>query len=204
MGKPERAQRFNRPAIAFHWLTVLVLLGLVASAWLVGQARSGEEAALRLLIHRSLGVGLWLLTLARMLWRRFGPPLPPFPPSMPRLQQWAAKLNEYGLYAILLVQPLTGLGDSLFRGRAFPLWLWTVPPLVERDKALAADFHQAHVAGVVVLAILAAVHVAAALLHAWVLRDGVFQRMAPWVRRRERGSGRAGAIDSGRDLRPSL
>lgn len=185
MGKRARTDRFNGLAIGFHWLTVLVLVALVTSAWLVGQAQDGGQAELLLRIHRSTGAVLWALTVLRLLWRRFGPALPPFPSSMPTIQQWAAKLNEYGLYAVLLIQPLTGLGDSLFRGRAFPLILWTVPALLERNRALADAFHQAHLAGVQILAVLAGVHVAAALLHALVLRDGVFQRMAPWAGRRQ-------------------
>jgi cytochrome b561 len=40
--------------------------------------------------------------LARLAWRRRFAYLPPFPESMPKLQQWIAKVNEYGLYVLLL------------------------------------------------------------------------------------------------------
>jgi hypothetical protein len=35
--------------------------------------------------------------------------LPPFPQNMPEVQRRLAKASEYGLYALLLFQPLTGL-----------------------------------------------------------------------------------------------
>lgn len=55
---------------------------------------------------------------------------------MSGLQKRAAKLTEWGLYAMLLIQPLTGLVQSLTRGHSFQLLIWTVPPLVTRNKQL--------------------------------------------------------------------
>jgi hypothetical protein len=50
--------------------------------------------------------------------------LPPFPQNMPEVQRRLAKASEYGLYALLLFQPLTGLAQSLARGRHFMLFAW--------------------------------------------------------------------------------
>jgi cytochrome b561 len=47
------------------------------------------------------------------------------------------KANEYSLYALLLIQPIIGLGRSLFRGAPFELFIWQVPALFAQDAPSA-------------------------------------------------------------------
>ncbi len=176
-----RAGRFDQVSIALHWLTVLLVLGQFASAWLVEREIAWAEVLQ--LAHRSLGVATWIVVAARLAWRRLFADLPPFPAGMPRLQQGLAKLNEYALYLLLLVQPLTGLASLLFRGHPFALFARQVPALLKQDKPVAHALHAVHVWGAEALLVLIGVHAAAALLHGVVLRDGVLQRMLPWTAR---------------------
>jgi cytochrome b561 len=174
------AARFDRVSIALHWLTLVLVLAQLTTAWLLGRAGDDPGAAATLLtVHRSTGVLVWWVVAARLVWRARFAALPPFPASMPRVQQWAATANEYGLYALLLAQPLTGLGDTVFRGRPFGLFLWRVPALMDSHKAVFRLFHAAHEAGAVALLALIGLHTAAAVFHGLVLRDGVLQRMLP-------------------------
>ncbi len=173
--------------ILAHWTTVLLVATLFLVAWMMTQAQDAESARRILTVHRSAGVALWTLTVARLGWRLTAARFPPFPDSMPRIQRLAAQLSEYGLYGLLLVQPLTGLAQSLYRGRAFDLWLWRVPVLVGRDRTLVHLFHGLHEWGAWALAGLIGLHAAAALLHALVLRDGVFESMWPFGRNRRAG-----------------
>ena len=114
--KPQpKAGRFDRISIAVHWLTVLLVATQFATAWLLNL--SGSDASRILLVHRSIGILTWVVVVLRLIWRHAFAYLPPFPVSMPKLQQRIAKLNEYGLYGLLLVQPLTGLGNTLLHGR---------------------------------------------------------------------------------------
>ena len=178
-----RRGRFDLLSIAFHWITLALVIGLFAIAWTLKSVNDEETARLLLMVHRSLGVTVWVLTAARLAWRRTGAHLPPFPPSMPRLQQWAATANEWALYALLLVQPLTGLGYTLAAGRPFPLFGIEVPALIARNRALAHGLHHVHELGATILLALVGLHAAAALLHGLFLRDGVFEAMLPWTRR---------------------
>jgi cytochrome b561 len=98
---------------------------------------------------------------------------------MPKLQQSIAKANEYGLYALLFVQPITGLGNVLFRGHSFELFVWQVPALLEPNPAIRSLFVLAHEFGAKALLALIGLHAGAALFHRFVLRDGVLQRMLP-------------------------
>jgi cytochrome b561 len=176
--------RFDRISIALHWLTVLLIVAQFASAWLHEAIDHETSFALVLLtMHRTIGGLTWTVVVARLAWRRYFAHLPPFPPSMPKLQQSIAKANEYGLYVLLLAQPITGLGNVLFHGRPFGLLIWEVPALLEPNPAIRGLFVEAHEFGAKALVVLIGLHAGAALFHGMVLRDGVLQRMLPWTSR---------------------
>ena len=180
--KPQsKAGRFDQLSITLHWLTVFLVVAQFTTAWLLSQ--HGSDASALLFAHRSTGTLTWIVVAMRLIWRHGFAHLPPFPASMPTLQQRVAKLNEYGLYGLLLVQPLTGLGNTLFRGRPFALFAWQVPTLFAPNKAAAQMFHSIHEFGAWGLLVLIGLHAAAALFHGLILRDGVFQRMLPWANR---------------------
>jgi cytochrome b561 len=177
-----KAGRFDQVTMALHWLTLLLLVGQLSTAWLLSQAGDdGAAAASLLTIHRTMGLVTWCAVAARLAWRAGFAHKPPLPASMPKLQQLAARLNEYGLYALLLLQPLTGLGDTLFRGRPFTLAIWRVRPPFHAHKPLFHALHALHEWGAIALLALIGLHTAVALLHGVVLRDGVLQRMLPWT-----------------------
>lgn len=175
-----RAGRFDQVSIALHWLTVLLVTGQFATAWLMGQG--GPYAAQLFLVHRSEGVAIWGVVALRLLWRGAFADLPPFPSGMPAAQQWAAKINEYALYALLLLQPVTGLGGLILRGRPVVLFLWRIPSLFVANKPLAHTVLGVHETGALILLGLIGLHAAAGLFHLIVRRDGVFGRMLPWTR----------------------
>jgi superoxide oxidase len=172
-------RRFDILTIGLHWATVALITGMFASAWLL-LASDREHAAMLLTIHRSVGVVTWAVAIVRLGWRISYAYLPPFPATMPTIQQRLAKASEYGLYALLLFQPLTGLAQSLTRGRHFMLFTWRVPSVMAGDKPLTALFHQIHSLSAWVLLGLIGLHTLAALFHRFVLRDEVLQSMLPW------------------------
>jgi cytochrome b561 len=94
---------------------------------------------------------------------------------MGRLHIAGVHLSEYGLYGLLLLQPVTGMADSLLHGRGFALFIWQVPVVLARDKPLAQLARLAHKTGAYALLGLIALHAAAALVHRYVLNDGVFE-----------------------------
>jgi superoxide oxidase len=180
--KPQsKAGRFDQISVALHWLTVMLVVAQFTTAWLLSQ-HDGDSAPL-LFIHRSVGILTLAVVAMRLVWRHGFAHLPPFPVSMPRLQQRIAKFNEYALYALLLVQPLTGLGNTLFHGRPFALFAWQAPALFTADKTVSHVFASLHELGAWALLALIGLHATAALFHTSFLRDGVFQRMLPWTAR---------------------
>ena len=184
---PREARRppFDSVTIAFHWATVLIVLAMFASAWLHSQSHDDVFKALLLQFHRSLGVTIWVATVSRLVWRLTNAKLPPFPQNMPKVQQRLAKASEYALYALLLVQPATGLAATLLRGRQFALFFWEIPQLVP-EKALWVTFDLTHKLGAWALGALILGHAAAALFHHFVLRDDVLKCMVPVIARERR------------------
>jgi len=186
-GVPVDAQRppFDRVTISLHWATVLLVLMLFVSAGLhaLAEAKESVLAPALLQIHRSTGVTVWVVTALRLIWRLTNASLPPFPPAMGKLHRAAVKSSEYGLYALLVGQPVTGMLTTIFAGRPFALFLWRFPPLAVRDETLRAAFHLSHELGAWTLAILITGHAATALFHHFVVRDDVLACMAPVTRR---------------------
>lgn len=180
------AQRppFDPVIVTLHWATLAGVLGLFAAALLIDRVSGPALAGGLLTLHRSLGVTVWTLTVLRVGWRLTKARLPPWPETVKTPQRLAARANEYGLYGLLLIQPVTGMLQSLYRGKAFDLLAWRVPALVPRDRAIVHLAEGLHTAGALALAGLVGLHAAAALFHLFVARDGIFESMAPVARRR--------------------
>ncbi|HEY4250302.1 MAG TPA: cytochrome b/b6 domain-containing protein [Roseomonas sp.] len=170
----------HAPAVRImHWASAITLAATYLLAWTIADATSREEAARLLMLHRSLGCAMLLLTLLRLAIR-LRSAAPPFPADMPRLQQVAARANALALYALLLLQPLAGLAGSMLHGdriRVFGNLL--LPNLLVANRPLAHRVFEAH--GWIATALLALIglHVAAALFHHLVRRDGVLTGMLP-------------------------
>lgn len=173
---------FDHISIALHWITALLIIVMFATAWSREAVANDTRLASALMTaHRTTGVVTWIVGCVRLVWRINFAYLPSFPQSMPKLQQWVAKANECGLYALLLVQPLSGLGNVLFSGRSFSLFIWEIPALFEANPTIRGVFVEAHELGGKALLTLIGLHTGAALFHRLVLRDGVLQRMLPWT-----------------------
>jgi cytochrome b561 len=161
---PINARRppFDGLTIGLHWATVLLVLALFGSAWLhaLAEARESDFTPVLLQIHRSFGVTIWVVTALRLAWRLTNARMPPFPARMTKLHRTTVKLGEYGLYALLLLQPATGLLTTLFGGRPFALLLLQFSPLMPRNDMLRAAFHLSHELGAWALAALTVSHAA--------------------------------------------
>ena len=172
---------FDGVTIALHWTTVVLVLALLTTALLHAQWHDDATKALLLRIHRSLGVTVWITTALRLTWRMTNAKLPPFPDDMTRKHRALVQISEYCLYALLLIQPITGLSATITRGRSFVLFWWHIPPLMPHYPILQAALLLVHQIGAGTLGVLITAHAVTALIHYFVLRDNVLQRMAPII-----------------------
>jgi cytochrome b561 len=174
--------RFDFVTITLHWLTATLIAFQAATGLILEFARDLVPTQPVLYFHRSAGMMVWFFALARIVWRWTSAKFPPFPEWMSNAQKWIATKIEYLLYGLLLLQPLTGLTTTLLLGEPFHLFFWAVPPLVHRNLDLWESLLAFHRVGAYCLFAVVGGHAGMALLHHYVFRDEVLERMAPWVR----------------------
>jgi cytochrome b561 len=185
----DQSGRFDHTSIALHWMTVLLIFIQFTSAWLHEAVDENSSLAAAILAtHRASGMLTWIVVLVRLVWRHGFAHLPPFPEDMSKLQQSITTANEYSLYVLLFVQPITGLSRVLFRGESFGLLIWQVPALLAPNPEIRNFFVEAHEFGAKALLLLVSLHAGAALYHRLVLRDGVLHRMLPWSSKQSPGA----------------
>ena len=171
--------RYTRVAVALHWLIAALLLGQIAFGWfLTTIARGSAMRGIYVNFHKSTGITIGALILARILWRLLHSP-PPLPSFMPAWQRIAARANHVALYALMLTMPLSGYIASNFSKYGIKFFnAVKLPPWGADDHRVYALFNSIHVVAAYVFVALIALHVLAALRHA-AQRDRVLSRM--WV-----------------------
>lgn len=175
--------RYTPLAMALHWLLGLVILGMFSVGLYMADL---PISPLRLKLynwHKWAGVTFLALSALRLLWRLTHRP-PPLPQviaqAMPSWQLRAYHATHYLMYVLFFAVPLIGWAYSSAAG--FPIvWFGQIPlpDLVSPDKALAEIIKPLHAVSAFALVGLASVHIAAALKHHWIDRDGLLSRMLP-------------------------
>ena len=170
--------RYGWVAQFLHWSVVLLLVVQVT----LGRIGDGLPVGLERLVvmsrHKSLGITILGIAALRLAWRWFN--APPAPPPMPRWQLLAARFNHWALYALLFALPLSGWLMSSAANRPVSWWgLVQLPDFVAPDAGLEDIFEETHELLVNVLYALVALHVAAAIKHQFLDRDGLLMRMLP-------------------------
>jgi cytochrome b561 len=132
-----------------------------------------------MLLHRSVGLVILALMVFRASWR-LAHPAPPLPAGFPRIEALAAHADHALLYLLFLVMPLSGYLNAAAAGHWVSFFgLFAIPPLVPENARLSQAATAVHLAGQFLIYALVGVHVAAALVHAVVRRNGILERMLP-------------------------
>lgn len=178
-----RPARYGATAIALHWVLGLAIVAVFGVGWyMTGMPFSPQRLKLYNW-HKWAGVTILALSVLRLAWRlTHRPPALPsaVQASMPRWQQVAHHATHYLLYALFFVVPLVGWAYSSAAG--FPIVFLGVLPLpsfVPVSPELAELIKPWHEITAYSLAALVVLHVAAALKHQFIQRDGLLSRMLP-------------------------
>jgi cytochrome b561 len=171
-------QRFTPLQRLLHWLMAVCIVSMLFIG--VGMVSTIMPKYLTLVsIHKPLGIAILVLALIRLAVRfRYGAPA--LPADLPEPMKLAAELSHYALYALMIGMPL--IGWAMMSTAAYPIVLypgWNLPPILPQSDSLHALLWDAHFYLAFVFFALILLHVAAALFHALVRRDGVFEAMAP-------------------------
>lgn len=163
-----------------HWGMAALFVLLFAVAWLADALpKGGPERSTAMLIHKSLGVVALALVIARIS-TRITTTVPALESLMSVWMQRAAKAAHLALYGLMLALPVSGWAMSGAKGRDVTLFnLFTLPPLVSKNEALAHSLEEMHETLAMMLLILVGLHVLAALKHHLIDRDDTLRRMLP-------------------------
>lgn len=165
-----------------HWLMAVCILAMLFIG--VGMVSTVAPKYLPLiLVHKTLGVALLILVVVRLVLRlRFG--APPLPADLPPAVRLGARLSHLLLYGCMIVMPLLGLG--MLWAAAYPVVLFggiEVPALLPQSDGVHTLLWNAHVYLGLAFFALVLLHLAAALFHALIRRDGVFATISPLPQR---------------------
>jgi cytochrome b561 len=175
--------RFTALQRLLHWLMAASILAMLFVG--VGMVATVAPRYLTLVsLHKPLGLTILVLALIR-LGVRLREGAPPLPASLPPPLRLAAQASHYVLYALMLLMPL--LGWAMLSAAAYPVVLpggVHLPGIVPHSAVLHAWLWSLHSGLAFVFFAVILLHIAAALFHALVRRDGVFEAMAPVSARR--------------------
>lgn len=173
--------RYTATAIALHWLLAAMILGSLSVGLYMTSLPLSPQRLQLYNWHKWAGVTILVLSAARLLWRLANRP-PALPPGvlthMPAWQRRAHHGTHALLYLLFFAVPLAGWAYSSASG--FPIVWFGVLPLpdfVPKDKALAETLKLVHHFAAYALGAAVLLHVAAALKHQFVDRDGLLSRM---------------------------
>jgi cytochrome b561 len=176
-------ESYTRTAIAFHWLIALLIVCGFGLGWVMTDIPGFTPAKLRYFSwHKWIGVTVFGLSVLRILWRAThgAPPLPRRMASWPRT---AAHVTHLLLYLLMIAIPVSGyLYSSAANVPVVYLGLVPLPRLIAPDPVLKEALKNIHITLNYTLLVLFVLHVAAALKHQWLDRDGLLSRMIPFIK----------------------
>jgi len=188
------ATRYGVVAQSLHWL---IAIGILAQYFLAEAAEENEGATANPFdatgVHRAVGMTILALAVLRLAWRLIEFP-PERPLAMKSYEVALARTAHVAFYVLLFALPLTGWALATAEGHGLSFLGWfDLPPFqpvthaplpgIEGGTLSKDQLEELHEVLFNVLAVLAALHVAAALKHHFIDRDGVLRSMLPGPRR---------------------
>lgn len=158
-----------------HWLMAVLILAMLFIG--VAMVSSLSDYHRLVSIHKPLGALLLVLVAIRLINRLFSP-APPLPAAMPPLLKVVAHASHWLLYALMFALPLVGWG--MLSAGGYPIDLvgsFHLPPILPHSSSLYAILRPAHTLLAYLLFATFLAHMAAALAHAFIFKDGVFESM---------------------------
>lgn len=169
-----RDDSYDGVSIAFHWITVLLVLTMFVLVLAPGIVKGSVT------LHKTLGFTILVLTVARILWRLVLGHKPVGTSSQPPIMRLAAKAGHLALYGLLIVTPLLGWLYADVKGLETRTFGLELPPLIGYHRELAFKIYLWKQIAAYGLLALIFVHAGAAIVyHHLIKRDFVLRSMVP-------------------------
>jgi len=175
---------YGAAAKFLHWSIVILVIAQYLVIESAEELADGPEKLEAIGLHKSIGMLVFGLAIARVLWKLVNSGQPA-PVPMPRAQRIAAAAGHGLLYLLILAQPLTGWLMSSSAGYPTSFFgLFEFPMLVGENHDAHEFLEETHELLFAVLVTVAVLHALAALYHHFVKKDQSLRRMLPFVRLR--------------------
>ena len=170
---------YTSTAKTLHWLISLMIFCMLLLGFYMSDLPLSPDKLKFYSWHKWAGVTVFLLVIIRLGWRITHTP-PAMPEEMPQLQQVAATIFHFALYALMFLIPLSGWLMSSAKGFQ-TVWFGVlpIPDLLPKDKAVGDALKEIHQALNLLLIVILIVHVLAALKHHFIDKDNVLKQMLP-------------------------
>lgn len=167
-----------------HWTIAAAIVLQFVLAKLADLAGDEDLAVRELALlanHKSVGITILALALVRLAWRLKNPP-PSLPSNMPGWQVTASHVSHWSLYGLIIIMPITGwLMSSASAYSVSWFNLIQLPDFVAPNPDLKESFEDLHEFLAQLLAVIALLHIGAAIKHAVIDKDDVLKRMVSAV-----------------------
>ena len=178
VGLRNTAAGYGLVAVALHWLVGFTVIGLFAlGVWMTGLTYYDEWYRRGPDIHKSIGILLFLVLLARVVWRASNV-RPDHEPGISVIQRRIADGVHLLLYLLLFAMVISGYLISTADGKPIHVFgLFSVPATIydiPNQEDIAGEVHW-YLA--LTLISLAGLHALAALKHHFIDRDRTLKKM---------------------------
>lgn len=171
-------QDYGTASKAMHWLVVALIAAMFVIAWTMEDLQQPLRGQM-VDLHKSIGatiIALGVIRIAMSILQAKPAPLG----ELPQIMHLAAKAGHGLLLLWLIVMPLSGWVMMSAFGRPVSVFgMFTLPDLVAPDREFGRTVREVHEVLATLGLILIGAHVAAAIWHHVILKDGTLRRMLP-------------------------
>lgn len=177
------APRYAAVQIWLHWLTALCIVGLIPAGLTMTRIGSGTLTNALYELHKSFGLIVVGLVIARLLARAaYGAPEHA---PMPGWQILAARISHVALYLLIVIVPLSGwAATSACCAPVNLFWSVEMTLPIARGFDVARPIFVVHNYAAYLLTFVVLVHAGAALHHHYARGDDTLARMTGGRRRK--------------------
>ena len=158
----------------FHWLSAAVLIIQIPLGFYLVDMDFSEKKLTVESIHVTLGLGIFYLTLLRLVYKTLNP-TPRLGHSLFPGQKIIAKLNHIFLYIAILTITISGALKKLYNGEELDMFFFNLE--IKDNFELAETFYEIHIVGNYTLITLISLHIFAVIVHKLLFKENLLKRI---------------------------
>lgn len=171
--------KYHSTSIWFHWIIAFLVLSMLAAGFFLDDIPKPYHAT-AIMLHKSTGITILVLMMLRIAWI-FWHGRAPLPKTVAVWEKVFARIVQYSMYVLVLVQPLSGWIMSTAADK-IPRYFGLFPlpfPGIMPNEALSDSMFRLHGIVAWVLVFLIFFHIMGALKHHFIDKDTVLKAMLP-------------------------